>query len=293
MSIAPAPASPSKMSDLGPRVASGIVMIIAALGTLWAPEPTYLGLIGSHLFVLFWLGASLAVHWEWQRLIGAERASLRFFVGGLALAGAAGLARSADGGLAVLLIAIAAGIMAWAAGPGKRIWAAGGMVYAGALVISVLTLRLSLFHGLESILWLFAVVWGTDIFAYFGGRLIGGPKLWPRVSPSKTWSGFLCGITAGALLGLLVLYLRFGTGEVRFLPLLGLGLVTAAISQGGDLVESSVKRFYGIKDSSRLIPGHGGFMDRLDGFLFAAAFAAIVGVAHSGLANAAHGLLQW
>jgi phosphatidate cytidylyltransferase len=127
--------------------------------------------------------------------------------------------------------------------------------------------------------------------AYFGGRLIGGPKLWPRVSPSKTWSGFLVGITSGAFLGLSALLVF--ADQVQPLPVVLLGLVTGAIAQGGDLFESSIKRHYGVKDSSHLIPGHGGAMDRLDGFITAALFAALFGTLHAGAAAAAHGLFVW
>jgi phosphatidate cytidylyltransferase len=160
-------------------------------------------------------------------------------------------------------------------------------------VLSVCVLRNSLFHGSTALLWLFAVVWGTDIMAYFGGRLIGGPKLWPRVSPGKTWSGFVVGVTCGALAGVWAVVLSTMPGEVALAPLLPLGLAAAAVSQAGDLFESAIKRRFDVKDSSRLIPGHGGVMDRLDGFIFAAIFAALVGALHTGYIAAAHGLLVW
>jgi phosphatidate cytidylyltransferase len=130
--------------------------------------------------------------------------------------------------------------------------------------------------------------------AYFGGRLIGGPKLWPRLSPSKTWAGFIVGVFSGGLLGLLCLMVSAGYENVPVGPLFLLGLLAGAVAQAGDFFESAVKRRFGVKDSSHLIPGHGGFMDRLDGFIAAAAFAGLVGwLKSAGPGFVAIGLLRW
>lgn len=273
---------PTTLADLGPRLASGLVMIALALAALLA---------GGPVFVIFWLAAGLAVFWEWQRMIGGQRLALRLSVGAFALVAIAVLAGNAQSDAALLTVLVGAIILAAVAEPGRRIWAAGGMLYAGALVLSVVVLRMSILGGFEAILWLFAIVWGTDVMAYFGGRLIGGPKLWRRVSPSKTWAGFLVGITSGALLGLAVL--SFYAVQIYPVPLLLLGLLVGALAQGGDLFESSLKRHFDVKDSSHLIPGHGGFMDRLDGFIAASAFAAAFGAMKAGAAAAAHGLFIW
>ena len=166
------------------------------------------------------------------------------------------------------------------------------MVYAGSLLVSVGALHGSADYGARSIIWLFATVWGTDVFAYFGGRLIGGAKLWPKVSPSKTWSG-----TRDRRLRRRA-YRRRGRrrwprrSAHEACALFALGLAAAAVSQGGDIFESWVKRRFGVKDSSGLIPGHGGFMDRLDGFIAAAVFAALVG-ALRGRSSIAAGLFDW
>jgi phosphatidate cytidylyltransferase len=274
----------SALRDLMPRLISAVVMVALALGAVFR---------GGEPFNLFWLAAALAVFWEWQRLIRAPHAVLRFLAGAIALVLTAMLARQMALDLAFVVCLLGCAALAALAGQGRRLWAAGGLVYAAALVVPVILLRLSLFDGIESILFLFAVVWGTDIFAYFGGRLIGGPKLWPRVSPSKTWSGFLCGVGTGAVLGVVT------AGHLLDLDVRGMALLfpvaiaTGAISQAGDLFESSVKRRFGAKDSSHLIPGHGGFMDRLDGFIFAAAFVAIIGFLRSGPAAVAIGVLRW
>jgi phosphatidate cytidylyltransferase len=284
----PRAASPTTLrgrwTDLAPRVASAIVMIALALVTLAE---------GGGLFAVFWFAASLAIHWEWQRMVGGERPLLRFLLGAVVLAAAAYLMLAASFDAAVFVIFAGAVAMAWAAGPGKRLWSAGGLVYAGALVASVCLLRFSVFDGLEAVLWLFAVVWGTDVMAYFGGRVIGGRKLVPRVSPSKTWSGLLSGLICGTLIGLGILDLAAPFAKAAVLPILLLGLVVSAVSQCGDLFESTVKRHFGVKDTGRLIPGHGGVMDRLDGFTAASTFAALFGLARAGTAAAAHGLFHW
>jgi phosphatidate cytidylyltransferase len=274
--------SASILGDLGPRLASGVVMIALALTTLN---------IGGFVFVAFWLVAAIAVHWEWQRMTGGPHEQIRMLGGGAVIALVAGLA--ALGARDAALVMLSGGALATVllvSGP-TRIWNAVGILYAGSLILSVVVLRMSIFNGIEAILWLFAIVWGTDVMAYFGGRIIGGPKLWPRVSPSKTWAGFLIGVTSGSLLGLLALW-ALG-GSLYPLPILVLGLITGAISQGGDLFESSLKRRYGRKDSSQLIPGHGGAMDRLDGFIAAVVFAAILGALRAGAVAPANGLFVW
>jgi phosphatidate cytidylyltransferase len=154
----------------------------------------------------------------------------------------------------------------------------------------VIALRQSDAFGLIATAWLFAIVWGTDIMAYFGGRLIGGPKLWPRVSAGKTWSGTLIGIFGGALIGLALAIT--GLERTSIVTLFLIGLLLAAVSQAGDLAESALKRRFGVKDSGALIPGHGGVMDRLDGFTAACVCAAVIGALRQYPFIAA-GLFSW
>lgn len=270
------------LADLLPRVLSAIVLMAAAIVSVWQ---------GGLVFDLIWLGAALAVGCEWQNLIAAPHRRLRFFLVALGLIVSAYFAGKAWFGAACAILAGCGLSLALAAGPRRRIWAFGGIAYAGLLFVSAAALHGSAEYGTRSIVWLFAIVWGTDVFAYFGGRVIGGIKLWPKVSPSKTWSGTLTGVFAGAFLGAVIG--AHGLGDPwRALPLFALGLAVAAVSQGGDIFESWVKRRFGAKDSSALIPGHGGFMDRLDGFIAAVAFAAIVGAAR-GYASIAAGLFDW
>jgi len=281
---APAPSRPPAggFADLGPRVASAAAMVVAALGALY---------VGGDFFALFWLAAAFAVNWEWQGLIGGERRAARIALGGAAVAAATAFGRVAMPGAAVLAIALLALASGALAGSERRLWAATGVIYAGALAFSVCLLRESPDVGALAIAFLFAVVWGTDVFAYFGGRLIGGPKLWRRISAGKTWSGTITGVVSGALLGLATAY--FGGGpQLADWPVFLVGLAAAVFSQVGDLFESSVKRRFGVKDSSQLIPGHGGAMDRLDGFIFASVFAAAMGLLR-GAPSVAAGLFFW
>ncbi len=137
---------------------------------------------------------------------------------------------------------------------------------------------------------LFAIVWSNDIFGYFGGRSIGGPKLMPVVSPKKTWSGAISG-TLGAMIVAVLVAKLFGTFST--LAIAGVALLLSVCAQSGDLFESFVKRKFGVKDSSQLIPGHGGVMDRLDGFWTAALVGCIIGLARGGFEAPARGLLIW
>ncbi len=275
-------------ADLKTRIMSAIVMIALSVGTLVA---------GGPVFTLFWIAAAVAIVWEWQALIGGGRRRPRFFSAAAALAVAGGFAAQLWPERAAAVILCGALVVALLADRGLRVWAGAGVVYAGALELAICAIKPPFPPLIESqasaraIVWLFAVVWGTDVMAYFGGRLIGGPKLWPRVSAGKTWSGTLVGVASGALLGLAVALFR-AQAPVSIAPILACGLVAAAFAQAGDLLESSIKRRFGVKDSSRLIPGHGGVMDRLDGFVAAALFVAALGAVRA-WPSVAEGLFQW
>lgn len=271
-----------RLADLQPRILSSLVLMSAALLSVW---------LGGPAFLVVWILAASAVGYEWQHLIGAERQRLRLVLALVAVAVAATVTAQDGIVAAVAFLALAGTLAALLAGDGRRLWACAGIAYAGALVVAVVALHDSPGYGARAIVWLFATVWGTDVFAYFGGRLIGGPKLWPKVSPSKTWSGTLSGVVAGAVFGA-VIGARWLGNPLPLLPIFLLGLVTAMVAQAGDVFESCIKRHYGVKDSSVLIPGHGGFMDRLDGFVAAAAFATLVGICRD-QPSIAEGLFVW
>ncbi|HEY0439612.1 MAG TPA: phosphatidate cytidylyltransferase [Xanthobacteraceae bacterium] len=269
-------------ADLPLRVASALAL---------APLALVAAYLGGWIFLLFWLAAALGVCWEWMTLVfGAESRRLTT-VGWAALLVAAACAALGRPEWGALAVAAVAGIAAAIAPSGRGAWAAAGAIYAGVLLLAPVILRADAdaAAGFAALLLLFAVVWSTDIGAYFAGRLIGGPKLWPRVSPKKTWSGAVAGTAAAMLAGMLVAKLTgFGALGVALLS-----LVLSAVSQAGDLFESWVKRRFGAKDASQLIPGHGGLMDRLDGFVIAAAAAALIGLARGGLEAPSRGLLIW
>ncbi|MCP8938214.1 phosphatidate cytidylyltransferase [Alsobacter sp. SYSU M60028] len=255
---------PQGPSEIRARVVSGIVLAAVALTAAWA---------GGLLFGVFWTVAAIVVLREFLMLVGVGAGRLRLVwgVGAVAIAAAAAFAEGAPQTSALAwLIAVAGAVLALLLAPGGlRLWSALGVLYASVIAIVPIALRGDPAHGLVAILWLFGVVWLTDIGAYFAGRAIGGPKLWPAVSPKKTWSGFIGGVLAGTLTAVAAVTLAgqaLGTTWFSGPGLVALTLAAACVSQGGDLLESALKRKFHVKDSSHLIPGHGGFMDRLDAF---------------------------
>jgi len=205
------------------------------------------------------------------------------------VAGAAAFA-AGQAGLALAVIVAGAAAAAFCAPPGRRAWVAAGCVYSAGLLLAPVVLRADPHYGFTVLIFLFAVVWATDSLAYFAGRRVGGPKLAPRVSPKKTWSGAVAGVLSAMLVGMVVAW----SAEIRNLPAVAvIGLALSVVSQAGDLFESALKRRFGAKDAGHLIPGHGGLMDRLDGFLTAACAGAMVGLARGGLGGAGGGLLLW
>lgn len=264
-----APAGPAR-SDLGLRAASGAVLASVALATAYW---------GGPVFIVLWTAASVGIAVEWLTLTAAapRRVLLPCITVALAAAGLS-LGFGQHGWIAAACIGaavVAAAVVA--AGPRDRAWAIGGILYAALIAVVPVAARQLPDIGLAVVFWMFAVVWTTDIAAYFTGRSLGGPKLMPSVSPKKTWSGFAGGTLAGSLAGLAVAVVARRNGVS--LPLgdaavLGLSVLASIAGQAGDLAESALKRHAGVKDSSHLIPGHGGLMDRLDAFW---AVSAIVG----------------
>jgi phosphatidate cytidylyltransferase len=194
-----------------------------------------------------------------------------------------------------LFWAIASAIVLWewitlVRGTGGFGWIVCGVVYAVLLLLAPVALRSDPELGMAAILLLFAVVWTTDIAGYFAGRAIGGPKLAPAISPKKTWSGAIAGLVGSVIV--VALGAHF-VPQAHIVPLLILAIVLSVVSQAGDLVESALKRRFGAKDAGHIIPGHGGVMDRLDGFWAAAVCAAIIGIIRGGIAQPAAGLLLW
>jgi phosphatidate cytidylyltransferase len=178
----------------------------------------------------------------------------------------------------------------WRAIVGNHVgWIGLGVVYALAAFAASIVVRLDPVWGFSALMFILLVVWMTDIGGYFAGRGIGGPKLWPRVSPKKTWAGAI----GGFVLSLAVAAGFAMNGLGSLLPLLMIATVLTVLSQLGDLFESAVKRKFGVKDSSQIIPGHGGLLDRLDGYVFAVVAAAVIGLLRGGADGVGRGLMVW
>ncbi|MEZ5859456.1 MAG: phosphatidate cytidylyltransferase [Geminicoccaceae bacterium] len=280
--MAPAPVEGRVPADFAKRAIAGVVMALVA------------GLVivlgGWYLVAVLMLVVVLAAG-EWAALT-LQDSRKRYAVLGMVLLPLAILAgthqaitawRGTDmalvgGALGAVLLLVSGWLIRRVGGWSERRWAVLGILYLGVPAVVWLALR-DLPDGLHLVLWLVAVVVCTDVFAYLVGRTVGGPKLAPRISPGKTRSGLAGGMLAAAVAGaLLAGWVGWGWFQAGLA-----GAVLALVAQTGDLFESAMKRRAGVKDSGHLIPGHGGVLDRFDGFLFAApVFALLVAIARTG-----------
>ena len=262
------------------RVASAAILAPLAVGAAY---------LGDWPFTIFWALAAMAVWWEWIGLVDPVGRNVLLATGVCVLLLEAVLVESGQFSIAVMLVGLGVLAAIVTAGQQARL-VAGGIVYSSALLIAPTVIRLDERHGFLAIVFLFAVVWGTDIGGYFVGRAFGGPKLAPGISPKKTWSGAIGGMIAGvaAAAAIVVAYTTSNPWMVVIVAVL-----LSVASQAGDLFESWLKRTFDAKDASTLIPGHGGVMDRLDGFIFAATAAALLGLIRGGLEAPASGLVIW
>lgn len=258
---------PGFPSDLKIRALSALVLAPIVLGAVW---------LGDLPFLLMIAVAIILMACEWARLTCAPNWYIEgciLAVSGVAAAQLIVQSGETSGVLQISLVCVTIlagmsliGFMGWVRGEQLR-WRLLGVPYISLGPASLVWLREQENVGLTLILWLLLVIWAMDIGAYFAGRAIGGPKLAPRVSPNKTWAGLIGGMTSAAIVGGAV------ASVSGFRPVLLLAVVSALLgawSQAGDIAESYVKRHFGVKDMSNLIPGHGGILDRLDGLLFAA-----------------------
>lgn len=261
------------------RALTALVLIPVAIGVAYAGGWLWLGLA---------MLIAIGLYVEWLLVVGSIRARAAIVVGVAAVALAGLLVPSETMALpigAALIGCFAAALVA----PERRGWVALGVVYAAAALIASVLVRLDPHAGFPALMFVLLVVWVTDIGGYFAGRGIGGPKLWPRVSPKKTWAGAFGGVVGSLLVA--AGFSAWGIGKLVPLILLALGLTV--ISQLGDLFESAVKRRFGVKDSSQIIPGHGGLLDRLDGYVFAVVGAALFGFMRAGADGVGRGLMVW
>lgn len=246
------------------RVASAAILAPAALAAAWF-GPTWLSIAA--------MLAAAVMGWEWGRLCSGGRFGP---IGIIVVASeVAGLAAAAAGLPLVGLTLLGSGAAAVLALGSQRDggaagWSAFGVLWIGVPCVGLVWLAQDPATGRATVLWIFALVWATDVAGYVVGRAVGGPRLAPHWSPHKTWSGFLGGIAAAGVVGLGAERLL---GAPLLSPIFWASLGLAVVEQLGDLAESVAKRRFGVKDASRLIPGHGGFLDRLDGMLAVAAAA--------------------
>jgi phosphatidate cytidylyltransferase len=268
------------MTNLRLRVISAVVMAAVALLLTW---------LGGLPFRALAAAVAIAVFYEWVLISGLGRVRWAAFGYFVLLAIVVLMMLSGAPALTVIVALLPVFLCALVVGSfaSQGTWGAFGMIYAAMPALAVATIRGSDNAGLIAVIFLYAVVWGTDIFAYFIGRAIGGPKLAPRISPGKTWSGAiggtLCGLAAGTAV---VVIAGIGAGFMFAVA----ALVLSIASQIGDLFESWIKRRFGAKDSSNIIPGHGGVMDRIDGLVAAAIALYVIGWLASGAENPAIGL---
>lgn len=262
------------LSNLVLRVISAAVLLPLAVAMAW---------LGGWMFAVFLALCAAAMGWEvaaMARATPSVRAAviLAAALGPLILVYAGPRAALAWIGIGVALVAIAGAVSNRSDTP----LLVGAAAYVACAMVAVTWLRQAPEAGLPTVLWIVAIVVATDVGAYFVGRGIGGPKLAPRISPSKTWAGLIGGVVCAALASWGVPWL---VGEGGSLWTVAFGAVLAVVAQCGDLLESALKRHFGVKDSGSLIPGHGGVLDRLDGFLSVAPVVVLVtwGVAGSPL----------
>ncbi|MEO9167778.1 MAG: phosphatidate cytidylyltransferase [Aestuariivirga sp.] len=275
------PSVNSKWSDLTVRGLSTIILMPIAIYCVWQ---------GGIWFQMFIGVLAVLIAHEWADIVhdGNERAFAL-----LALSGMASVFVTENQGLdaacAVILMIWLLSVLQWVMRAGQgSIWGLLGIFYVGLPMVAFVLLREDAPWGRLAVIWCFLIVWTADICAYFFGRLIGGPKLAPRLSPKKTWAGLL-----GAMLGASVASALFAYEldlNIKVLALLAVCLT--CVEQAGDIMESAMKRRFNRKDSGNFIPGHGGVLDRVDGLLAVVLIAAVIGFVHEA-GSAAAGLLLW
>lgn len=257
-----APEAPvNRWADLKPRVLSAVVLL--AVGALEV-------FLGGLTFEIFAVGITGIMIWELAGLTGGRSAFAPLHLGltaGLVL----GLVLHLDSELALALLLVPSAIFLATDRRDRRLAA----IYALAVMIAGFGLiELRLYAGVSAILWVISVVIASDVLGYFAGRLLGGPKFWPRISPKKTWSGTVAGWIGAALIGAGFVWIA----EADWL-LMPMSVLVAFAGQMGDIAESWIKRRAGVKDASNLIPGHGGLLDRFDALIGAVVLVKLLGLA--------------
>ena len=281
-------AAPTAVVEQGSR--NLLMRVIAAL--VLAPSAIAIAYAGGWLWTALVTLAAIGLYVEWLMVVGAVR-QMRVVASGVVALAIAGFCL-ASGWIDAALLVLALGFAAVALlSPERRGWTAAGFFYAGSAEMASILVRLDQVYGFVALILILLVVWVTDIGGYFAGRGVGGPKLWPRVSPKKTWAGATGGFVASLFVAAGFAAFSKIDPPLKLGSLLLLGAVLSVASQLGDLFESAVKRRFGVKDSSHIIPGHGGLLDRLDGFVAAVVLATIFGFLRGGADGVGRGLVVW
>jgi phosphatidate cytidylyltransferase len=275
---APAATPEQGARNLWTRVAAALVLAPLAIAAAYA---------GGWLWGVLVVLAAVGLYVEWLTIVGVRTPRV-MAAGIVALFGTAASLEIGRIGASCVMVALGI-VVATLLSPHRRGWTALGGCYAFMALVASIAVRFDQVWGFTALMFVLLIVWVTDIGGYFAGRGIGGPKLWPRVSPKKTWAGAIGGFAAS--LAVAAGFAAFGLGKTG--PVLLLGAVLSVASQFGDLFESAVKRRFGVKDSSHIIPGHGGLLDRLDGFVAAIVLAAILGFLRGGVDGVGAGLMVW
>ena len=275
-------------TEAAPESNSRNLLMRIVVAAVLIPLAVAIAYFGGWLWIALVTAAAIGLFVEWLAVVGLAGTVALAIRGGVALAlgGICFAVGRIDAALIVLTIGLVAVV---STAPDRRSWAAAGFCYAAAAEIASVLLRLDPVMGFAALMFVLVIVWVTDSGGYFAGRGIGGPKLWPRVSPKKTWAGAVGGFVASLAVGYGFAVFDLG----RTVPLLLAAAVLSVASQLGDLLESAVKRRFGVKDSSHIIPGHGGLMDRLDGFVAAVVLAALFGFLRGGADGVGRGLMIW
>ncbi|WP_319796513.1 phosphatidate cytidylyltransferase [Nitrobacter sp.] len=274
-----APAAAGESRNLRTRIIAALVLAPAAIGIAWAGGPLWIGLVTL---------AAIGMYVEWLTIVGAAREK-QIVAAGIAALILSGLSLALGYGAFSLVVLVIGAATVAAVSRRLRLWSVAGFCYAAAAAFASAQVRLDEAYGFVALIFVMLVVWAADIGGYFAGRGIGGPKLWPRVSPKKTWAGAIGGFAGGLVVA--AGFAAVGIGKLT--PLLLLAAFLSVVSQSGDLFESAVKRRFGVKDSSQIIPGHGGLLDRLDGFVAAIVVAALFGFLRGDADGIGHALMVW
>ncbi|MGH6736298.1 MAG: phosphatidate cytidylyltransferase [Methyloceanibacter sp.] len=262
------------------RLASALVLAAIALGAVILSPWTFLALVV--------VGGGILT-WEWGELTRGNGFDGTALIEAVCVTAVAVFAILGRPDLALFILGATGVAVAFGGGSKQRAaWSLAGLAYVAFPAWALIWLRGDPELGVAAVLYLFAVAWTADTASYIGGKSLGGPKLAPRVSPNKTWSGLITGALAPALVGYAFAYALGGTSPWR---LAGVSIGLALACQIGDLLESAVKRHFGAKDMSQLIPGHGGLFDRIDSLLLASVVAALIALRQPGSPGA--GLLIW